>query len=66
MLNDLSLEGSAWHICFRKDHSAFSVEDRLAWSRETSQKAIIVVVWAGDDGNSDYGDGDGEERSGQI
>lgn len=54
-----------WYNRFRKEHSALSVEDRLVWSRETSQKAI-VVVWTRDDSKSDEGGGDGEERSRQI
>lgn len=53
-----------WYNRFRKDHSALSVEDRLVWSRETSQKAL--VVWTRDDSKSDEGGGDGEERSRQI
>ena len=28
------------------------IEDTLVWSRETSQKAV-VIIGAGDDGNSD-------------
>ena len=43
---------SACSICLRKDHSDFSIEDRLVWSRETSQKAV-VIIGAGDDGDSD-------------
>lgn len=51
-MQDLGLEVSACSICLRKDHSDFSIEDRLEWSRETSQKAV-VIIGAGNDGNSD-------------
>lgn len=60
-VQDLGLEVSACSICLRKDHSDFSIEDRSMWSRETSQKAV-VIIGAGNDGNSDQGDGDREEN----
>lgn len=48
MCEELGSDSDDWCICFRKDHSIFSVEDKLVRIRETSQK--LIVIWARDNG----------------